>query len=69
MYNITLRDFLDLSMDDYYKINIFGINSGKELLKQVEVGEIEDQLGDLINAEIGTWDLEVNGELTINIED
>lgn len=66
---ITLRDFLDLSMDDYYKINIFGINSGKELLKQVEVGEIEDQLGDLINAEIGTWDLEVNGELTINIED
>lgn len=66
---ITLRDFLDLSMDDYYKINIFGINSGKELLKQVEIKEIEDKLGDLINAEIGTWDLEVNGELTINIED
>ena len=72
---ITLRDFLELAMDDYYKINIFYNNTGVELLHQVEVGEVEDELSnidcqELIDETIGSWDInefEDNKELTINI--
>lgn len=72
---ITLRDFLDLAMEDYYKINVFYNNTGVELLHQVEVGEVEDELSnidcqELIDETIGSWDInefEDNKELTINI--
>ena len=74
---MTLYDFLQLSMDDYYKINLFYTNTGTELLHQVEVGEIENELEkigceDLINADFESWDLcyyehDEKEELTINI--
>lgn len=72
---ITLRDFLDLAMEDYYKINVFYNNTGVELLHQVEVGEVEDELEkidcqELIDETVGSWDIdefEDNKELTINI--
>lgn len=72
---ITLRDFLDLAMEDYYKINVFYNNTGVELLHQVEVGEVEDELSnigcqELIDETIGSWDInefEDSKELTINI--
>lgn len=75
LFMMTLRDFLDLSMDDCYEVNIFYNNTGVELLHQVEVGEVEDELSnidcqELIDETIGSWDInefEDNKELTINI--
>ena len=71
---MTLRDFLELAMDDYYKVNIFYNNTGVELLHQVEVGSIEEELekidcNDLMDATIGSWDIceEANNEFTLNI--
>lgn len=71
---MTLRDFLELAMDDYYKVNIFYNNTGVELLHQVEVGNIEEELenidcGDLMDETVGSWDIceEANNEFTLNI--
>lgn len=71
---MSLRDFLELAMDDYYKVNIFYNNTGVELLHQVEVGNIEDELekidcSDLMDETIGSWDIceESNNEFTLNI--
>ncbi len=71
---MTLRDFLELAMDDYYKINIFYNNTGVELLHQVEVGGIEEELenidcSDLMDETITSWDIceERNNEFTLNI--
>lgn len=71
---MTLRDFLELAMDDYYKVNIFDNGVGDELLHQVEVGEVEDELSnigreELMDATIGSWDIceEANNEFTLNV--
>lgn len=70
---ITLRDFIDLSMDDYYKINIFNTITGDEILKQVEVGEIEEKLEELdrisyLDYPICSWDIdEITKEFCLNI--
>ena len=75
---MTLRDFLDLSMDDCYEINVFYNNTGVELLHQVEVGNIEEELEkidceDILDNTVGTWDIDYfhdddKYELTINVD-
>lgn len=69
---ITLEDFLDLSMDSFYKINIFYNNIGIEILHQVEVADISDELEKLdmlflMTNDIASWDINENNEFTINI--
>lgn len=69
---ITLEDFLDLSMDSFYKINIFYNNIGIEILHQVEVADISDELEKLdmvflMTNVIASWDINENNEFTINI--
>lgn len=71
---MTLRDFLGLAMDDYYKVNIFYNNTGVELLHQVEVGKVEEEMenigcGDLMDETISSWDIceEANNEFALNI--
>ena len=41
---MKLIDFIELAMDDYYKINIFYTNTGEELIHQKEVGKIIDYM-------------------------
>lgn len=72
---MSLYNFLELAMDDYYKINVFYTNTGEEILHQVEVGKIEEELennsmGDLLYNYVVSWDIneESNNEFTINIE-
>ena len=72
---ISLYDFLDLSMDDYYKINIFDIEKGEEILHQIEVGNIEKELEkinreELLTHTIGSWDIneENENQFTLNID-
>ena len=77
LFMMTLRDFLDLSMDNCYEINIFYNNSGNELLHQVEVGDVEEELEkigcvDLLDETIGSWDIgyfdgDEKEELTLNV--
>ena len=71
---MNLRDFLELAMDDYYKLNIFDCNLEEEVLHQVEVGNIEEELEklgrtNLLDYSISTWDIceERNNEFTLNI--
>lgn len=71
---MTLRDFLELALDDYYKVNIFYNNTGVELLHQVEVGKVEEEMenigcGDLMDETISSWDIceEASNEFTLNI--
>ena len=74
---LNLYDFLRLACDDYYEIDVFGVNSGKVILSQVEVGNIEEELEklgleNLIYADICSWDFAegVNGKVfCLNIED
>ena len=72
---MSLYNFLELAMDDYYKINVFYTNTGEEILHQVEVGEIREKLEneemvDLLYNDVVSWDIneENNNEFTINIE-
>lgn len=74
---MTLRDFLELAMDDCYEVNIFYNNTGVELLHQVEVGNVEEELEkidcvDLLDETIGSWDIgyfdgDEKEELTLNV--
>lgn len=78
LFMMTLRDFLDLSMDDCYEVNIFYNNTGVELLHQVEVGNVEEELekidcSDILDNTVGTWDIghfdcDNKDELTINVD-
>lgn len=75
---MTLRDFLELAMDDCYEVNVFYNNTGVELLHQVEVGNIEEELekidcSDILDNTVGTWDIgyydcDNKDELTINVD-
>lgn len=70
---ITLEDFLQLAMDDFYKINIYSIEDNKELLQQVELNSIEEELQkiskeELLHQDIASWDIDENTKyFTINI--
>lgn len=66
---IKLIDFLELAMDDFYKINIYDITNGEEVVHQKEVGEVKE-MDDLLYKDILSWDIceENNNELCINIE-
>ncbi len=64
---ITLRDFLELAMDDCYTINIYSIGKGKEI-HQKEVSEIMER-DDIIDEYVRSWDIEyTTKELCINID-
>ena len=72
---MSLYNFLELAMADYYKINVFYTNTGEEILHQVEVGKIREELEngsmeDLLFYDVVSWDIneERNNEFTINIE-
>ena len=76
---ITLQEFIELAIDNFYKINIWYNEEQKELLNQVELGEIEEELEkigkeELLYHNIGSWDIQeyVNGKLvnefTLNID-
>lgn len=76
---ITLREFMELAIDNFYKINIWYNEEQRELLNQVELGEIEEELEkigkkELLYHNIGSWDIQeyVNGKLanefTLNID-
>jgi hypothetical protein len=72
---ITLQEFIDLSMDSYYKINIFSNEDGEELLRQCEIENIEKELEKIGKAEllfhnIGSWDIDDmnNNQFTLNID-
>ena len=63
---ITLYDFLQLAIEDDYKINIFDNEKGEEVAHQIELSEIDDALQDRI---IASWDIEyITKELCINLE-
>jgi hypothetical protein len=69
---ITLGNFLQLAMDDYYTINIYFIDEEAELIHQAEVREIEEKLEELGKSylmfeAVASWDLGSRNELTINI--
>lgn len=60
---MTLENFIDLSVDDFYIITIWDYKKSKDVFK----GELYDIPTDLLDAEIVSWELE-NGELIINID-
>ena len=68
---ITLIDFLDLSMDDWYKINIYSDSRGGEIIHQKTIDYIKDTLADaLLYSNINSWDIDTDNikELCINID-
>ena len=72
---MKLIDFIELAMDDYYKINIFYTNTGEELIHQKEVGKIidymyENNLNDILYHDIASWDIceENNNEFCVNVD-
>lgn len=66
---MVLYDFLNLAIEDYYKINIFLCDSGEEICHQKEINEIMDILDtDLLYSEIQSWDIDyATKEFCINI--
>lgn len=60
---MTLENFIDLSVDDFYIITIWDCEKSENVFK----GELYDIPTDLLGEEITSWELE-NGELTINID-
>lgn len=70
---ITLEDFLQLAMDDFYRISIFNCETGEEVIHQAQVCEIEELLKirgceDLMYECISSWDIEdTTKDFTINI--
>lgn len=68
---ITLEDFLNLAMDDFYKINIYDGDKEEEIYTQESVDEIIDDLQDndidTLFRDVQSWDINENKELTINI--
>ena len=67
---ITLREFLDLSMDNFYALNIWDCEEQKEIEHQKEVGELleSEEFDKYLNRYIQSWDIDfISKELTINI--
>ena len=74
---MTLGEFLDLSVEGCYEVNIFYNETGKEVLHQVEIGNIEEELeninlGKLMYETVSSWDIgyysnDNKEELCINV--
>lgn len=63
---MTLYDFIQLAIENDYKINIFDTETGEEVAHQVELNEISD---DLLERCIASWDIDyITKEFCINIE-
>lgn len=69
---ITLEDFIKLGMEDYYKINIYDLDIGEQIITQESLYSIPYELNELnkeylLYREICTWDINDDKELTINL--
>ena len=59
---ITLQDFIEMAIDDYYSCYIW--DNEKE--EQVFCGELADIPGELLEQEFASWEIE-NGKIGLNI--
>ena len=65
---MTIYDFLEMAMDDFYKINIYDTRDFKEIVHQKEVGEIKE-MDDILDKYILSWDIEeTTKEFCLNVE-
>ena len=71
---IQLEDFLNMSMDESYRVNVFYLNTGAEITHQLSVGDTieflqeNEDLLDLLLHDVISWDINEEKEFNINIE-
>jgi hypothetical protein len=71
---MTIYDFIYMATDDFYKINIYDIEKGTEILHQVELSQIEKQaeekgINNILDKQIASWDIDdFSKDFTINVE-